>query len=214
MRLRTLGAACALCAAAVPASAAGQSASEAGAPAAPAAPAPPEPPVTPPPPALAPAAAPVPGDMQQAALRQLVDRHIGLSHRYERLLGDRLTRAERREIRSTVSKLPPPQVRAETRELRVDIRQLRRRLVRKYGGAPDVAIPPVLKSIARCESHSDPRAISAGGTYRGKYQFSFATWATVGGKGDPAAASETEQDRRAAILYRRGGPGHWPVCGR
>ena len=65
-----------------------------------------------------------------------------------------------------------------------------------------------------CESHGNPRAISPGGTYRGKYQFSFSTWASVGGKGDPAAASETEQDRRAAILYRTGGPGHWPVCGR
>ncbi len=75
-------------------------------------------------------------------------------------------------------------------------------------------IPPVLKAIARCESHGEPRAISAGGTYRGKYQFSFSTWKSVGGKGDPAAASETEQDRRAAILYKAGGPAHWPVCGR
>ena len=79
---------------------------------------------------------------------------------------------------------------------------------------PNVPIPAVLASIAQCESHGNPRAISPGGTYRGKYQFSFSTWASVGGKGDPAAASETEQDRRAAILYRTGGPGHWPVCGR
>ena len=77
-----------------------------------------------------------------------------------------------------------------------------------------MAIPPQLASIAQCESGGNPRAISSGGTYRGKYQFSFSTWASVGGKGDPAAASETEQDRRAAILYRTGGPGHWPVCGR
>ena len=76
----------------------------------------------------------------------------------------------------------------------------------RYGGAPNVPIPAVLESIAQCESHGDPRAISAGGTYRGKYQFSFSTWASVGGKGDPAAASETEQDRRAAMLYRTGGP--------
>ncbi|UUY06140.1 transglycosylase family protein [Svornostia abyssi] len=60
----------------------------------------------------------------------------------------------------------------------------------------------------------NPRAISANGMYRGKYQFSRATWRTVGGKGDPAAASEAEQDRRAAILYRRSGPAPWPVCGR
>jgi hypothetical protein len=151
MRFGTLGAACALCAAAVPASAAGQSPADAGVSAAPAAPAPPDPPVAPPPPALAPAEALAPGDMQRAGLRQLLDRHIELSHRYERLSGDRLSRVERREIRNTVGKLAPLRVRAETRELRVDIRRLRRRLERKYGGAPDVAIPPVLKSIAQCE---------------------------------------------------------------
>ncbi|HEX8158669.1 MAG TPA: transglycosylase family protein [Solirubrobacteraceae bacterium] len=152
--------------------------------------------------------------MQQAATRQLLDRHIGLSHRYQHLLGDRLSLAERREIRTSLGQLPPPTIRAKTRALRVDIRRLRTRLEQKYGGAPDVPIPPVLESIARCESHGDPRAISSGGTYRGKYQFSYSTWATVGGDGDPAAASETEQDRRAALLYRSGGPGHWPVCGR
>lgn len=90
-------------------------------------------------------------------------------------------------------------------------RQLQAR-IRKRRQA--IVIPPVLESIAQCESHGDPDAISAGGTYRGKYQFSYETWASVGGDGDPAAASETEQDRRAAILYRTGGPGHWPVCGR
>jgi len=71
----------------------------------------------------------------------------------------------------------------------------------------------VLESIAQCESHGDPRAISANGSYRGKYQFDFGTWASVGGKGDPAAASETEQDRRAAMLYKRSGATPWPVCG-
>lgn len=90
-------------------------------------------------------------------------------------------------------------------------RQLQAR-IRKRRQA--IVIPPVLESIAQCESHGDPAAISASGRYRGKYQFSYETWASVGGDGDPAAASETEQDRRAAILYRTGGPGHWPVCGR
>lgn len=69
-----------------------------------------------------------------------------------------------------------------------------------------------LASIARCESGGNIRAVSPDGRYRGKYQFSFSTWASVGGSGDPAAASEFEQDRRADILYRTGGPGHWPVC--
>ena len=77
-----------------------------------------------------------------------------------------------------------------------------------------VAVPAHLRAIAACESGGDPRAVSADGAYRGKYQFSFATWAAVGGKGDPAAASEAEQDMRAALLYARAGAGQWPTCGR
>ena len=75
-------------------------------------------------------------------------------------------------------------------------------------------VPAHLQAIAACESGGNPRAVSADGTYRGKYQFSYATWAAVGGSGDPAAASEAEQDVRAALLYARAGAGQWPVCGR
>ena len=74
-------------------------------------------------------------------------------------------------------------------------------------------MPPQLQAIAQCESGGDPRAIGGGGAYRGKYQFSYSTWAGVGGTGDPAAAPEAEQDRRAAMLYARSGAGQWPVCG-
>lgn len=76
-----------------------------------------------------------------------------------------------------------------------------------------VVVPPHLQAIAECESGGDPTAIGGGGLYRGKYQFSVATWQAVGGKGDPAAAPEAEQDRRAIILYNTSGPGQWPVCG-
>jgi peptidoglycan hydrolase-like protein with peptidoglycan-binding domain len=71
-----------------------------------------------------------------------------------------------------------------------------------------------LQRIAQCESGGNPRAIGGSGRYRGKYQFSYQTWRSVGGSGDPAAASEAEQDRRAAALMQRGGSGQWPVCGR
>ena len=74
-------------------------------------------------------------------------------------------------------------------------------------------VPPQLHAIAQCESHGDPQAVGGGGEFRGKYQFTYSTWAAVGGHGDPAAAPEAEQDRRAAILYERTGPGQWPVCG-
>lgn len=71
----------------------------------------------------------------------------------------------------------------------------------------------ILDAIGECESGGNARILSAGGQYRGKYQFSKATWATVGGSGDPAKASETEQDHRAAILLRRQGTKPWPSCG-
>jgi len=70
----------------------------------------------------------------------------------------------------------------------------------------------LLARIAECESGGDPTLVSSDGVYRGKYQFAVATWKAVGGKGDPAAASEAEQDKRAAILMRKQGPSAWPVC--
>lgn len=84
---------------------------------------------------------------------------------------------------------------------------------KRTSGAPIPAdLRATLERIAQCESGGDPRAVSADGTYRGKYQFSRATWRTVGGTGDPAAAPESEQDRRAAALYRTAGPSSWPNC--
>ena len=70
-----------------------------------------------------------------------------------------------------------------------------------------------MEAIAACESGGNPEAVSPGGTYRGKYQFDYGTWESVGGHGDPAAAPEDEQDYRAALLYARSGSSPWPVCG-
>jgi peptidoglycan hydrolase-like protein with peptidoglycan-binding domain len=71
----------------------------------------------------------------------------------------------------------------------------------------------ILERIAECESGGDP-TMDTGNGYFGKYQFSRATWRSVGGRGNPAPASEAEQDRRARRLYRREGTKPWPVCGR
>ena len=71
----------------------------------------------------------------------------------------------------------------------------------------------ILERIAECESGGDP-TMNTGNGYFGKYQFSRATWRAVGGRGNPARASEAEQDRRALRLYRREGTKPWPVCGR
>lgn len=65
-----------------------------------------------------------------------------------------------------------------------------------------------------CESGGDYTIVSSDGLYRGGYQFSQPTWESVGGVGDPAAASPAEQDYRARLLYERGGAGQWPLCGR
>jgi hypothetical protein len=69
-----------------------------------------------------------------------------------------------------------------------------------------------LARIAQCESGGNPTAVSADGRYRGKYQFSRATWRFMGGQGDPARATEAEQDRRAAKLLAQAGTSPWPNC--
>lgn len=69
-----------------------------------------------------------------------------------------------------------------------------------------------LDAIGACESGGDPTAVSSDGSYRGKYQFDYGTWESVGGSGDPAAASEQEQDYRAALLYAQSGSSPWPIC--
>ena len=71
----------------------------------------------------------------------------------------------------------------------------------------------ILEWIAECESGGDP-TMDTGNGYYGKYQFSRSTWRSMGGRGNPARASESEHDRRAARLYRREGTKPWPVCGR
>lgn len=89
--------------------------------------------------------------------------------------------------------------------------------------APALVLPPnlapitpaertILDKVAQCESQGNPTSISADGQYRGKYQFDRSTWKAVGGTGDPAAATEVEQDQRAAILLRQRGTAPWPVC--
>jgi hypothetical protein len=94
------------------------------------------------------------------------------------------------------------------------VRTLHRRLrAPEPAPAPAPAASPALEAIAACESGGNP-ATNTGNGFYGKYQFTLATWQSVGGSGNPAAASEGEQDRRAAILYAREGSSPWPVCGR
>jgi Transglycosylase-like domain/Putative peptidoglycan binding domain len=73
-------------------------------------------------------------------------------------------------------------------------------------------MPRVLRRIAECESGGDPSALSRTGRYRGKYQFSRATWRHLGGDGDPVDAPEWQQDQLALRLYRLRGTSPWPNC--
>lgn len=73
---------------------------------------------------------------------------------------------------------------------------------------------PVWVALAACESGGDPTAVSPSGRYRGLYQFDVTTWASVGGSGDPAAASASEQTLRAKRLQAARGWSPWPACSR
>jgi hypothetical protein len=104
------------------------------------------------------------------------------------------------------------QRRERKRKLRAKARE--RAAARKHAEAQTSVASPQLQAIAACESGGNPQAIGGGGAYRGKYQFDYGTWASVGGSGDPAAAPEAEQDRRAQMLLDRSGTSPWPVCGQ
>ena len=80
--------------------------------------------------------------------------------------------------------------------------------------APSGSGSSTLAAIRSCESGGDYGAVSSSGTYRGAYQFDQATWESMGGSGDPAAAPPAEQDMRAQMLYDQAGSSPWPVCGQ
>ena len=144
---------------------------------------------------------------------RLTPRAIRLAERTARVKGVEFSeRAEKRRLRGEST----AELRAEIRENRRELRRAKaskaaRGTAPATGGANTAA--PHLEAIAACESGGDPSAVGGGGIYRGKYQFSYSTWASVGGSGDPAAATEAEQDQRAAMLYEQAGAGQWPVCG-
>ncbi len=69
------------------------------------------------------------------------------------------------------------------------------------------------RKVAQCESGGNPRAVNPAGYY-GLFQFDLRTWRSVGGSGNPADASASEQYRRAKALYAQRGAAPWPVCGR
>jgi hypothetical protein len=172
------------------------------------------------------APAPVKTDLHQPLGPVTIDektksqiRHKRLSHRFlvlrnraNRLIARRKGRKPR-VVRTAV------QLRWSDHALRRAIRTLRKRIrhlraaLRAHRAGLTPGVRAILAGIAACESKGNPRAIGGGGSFRGKYQFTYGTWRAVGGRGDPALASEAEQDLRAAMLLKRSGTSPWPVCG-
>lgn len=146
--------------------------------------------------------------------RQAIQRSIeAAKHRRDyRLLWKEARKLEIEPKKAALSRsIGPDAAEKKVDELAKKVREAKQP---EFGTPESVGVSSsTLESIAACESGGDPTAVSADGSYRGKYQFDMGTWASVGGSGDPAAAPEAEQDYRAALLYSQAGSSPWPVCG-
>jgi hypothetical protein len=154
--------------------------------------------------------APGPGiaPLVRVAKTPLIARDVRLARRVAHVKGVALAPRYARVVRSwSLTKLG-----RHHRHLLRELRSARRARARARAAAASSA-SPALQAIAACESGGNPRTDTGNGFY-GKYQFTLSTWQAVGGSGNPAQASEGEQDRRAAALLAQAGPGQWPVCGR
>ncbi len=155
-------------------------------------------------------------ERRELLVERLTPRIIRTERKTARVKGAEFERrAAKRRLRGNA----PKELRAELKQSRRELRRAKRVVAAAEAGQAGAAganstAAPHLEAIAACESGGNPSAVDPTGTYRGKYQFDMGTWASVGGSGDPAAASEAEQDARAAQLYAQSGSTPWPVCGQ
>jgi len=75
------------------------------------------------------------------------------------------------------------------------------------------ATPDVWARLRACESHGDYTE-NTGNGYYGAYQFSAATWHSMGYPGLPSDAPPAQQDEAAHRLKASGGWRQWPACAR
>jgi hypothetical protein len=78
-----------------------------------------------------------------------------------------------------------------------------------------------LTTLRQCESSGNYESVSAGGRYRGAYQFDQETWDGVASRNfpwlagnDPAETEPWWQDAMARALFTERGAGPWGGCGK
>ena len=147
-------------------------------------------------------------ERREVLVERLTPRVIRTERKTARIKGaDFSRRVHERRLRGD----SPPELRDELSKSRRELRRAKRATAAPATASG--AAPPHLEAIAACESGGNPSTNTGNGFY-GKYQFTQSTWESVGGTGNPAAASEAEQDARAAQLYAQSGSTPWPVCGQ
>ena len=88
------------------------------------------------------------------------------------------------------------------------------RTVRPARASRGVDDAGVWAALAECESNGNPRAVGGGGRYFGAFQFSLATWHSLGFAGSPLDAGYALQRLAAQRLQARSGWDQWPRCSR
>ena len=149
---------------------------------------------------------------REAVVERLTPKVIRTKHKTAKVKGVKFEhRTQKRRLRGD----SPKELRTELERSRRELRKAKRAAAEAETGqaAAAGAAPGHLQAIAACESGGNYSTNTGNGFY-GAYQFTQETWASVGGTGNPAAASPAEQDKRAAMLYAQQGSSPWPVCGQ
>ena len=153
-------------------------------------------------------------ERREVLVERLTPRIIRTERKTARVKGAEFSRrTQERRLRGD----SPKELRGELKRSRRELRRAERAAATaeagQAGAAGSSAAPGHLQAIASCESGGNYSTNTGNGFY-GAYQFTQSTWESVGGTGNPAAASPAEQDKRAAMLYAQQGSSPWPVCGQ
>lgn len=111
---------------------------------------------------------------------------------------------------TTSTTAPPPPTTSSTSPMRG--RKAGERVSRS--SRPRVSGDGVWSALARCESSGNPGSVSADGRYSGAFQFSDATWHSLGMEGRAADHLYEVQLEAAKRLLARSGWSQWPRCSR